>query len=279
MELTIADERAFLLTEQYSPEQAREKAIAAKMSVFGMLNNLLFRPKDDDVKIVRTERRYEPLWHVVCHSEVEYDVRATFTVQVPTKNVDSVRFDAVPDQSFAMTPDKNSFTLTGMSHCVEKRQGDVISDAVTGTPQPTWEKYLAYDKSEIPNLAAFQPEGVIVVPPEIRASYIVRQQLTELMQAVQADTVHKEVLQIDTVDLYFRPVYAFEFHWVPKERRQSVEIDGLTGELRTTTKALGTVMGKMLTPELLFDVGVDAVDLLIPGGGIAIKVGRALTRK
>ncbi|MBC7250760.1 MAG: hypothetical protein H5T62_10805, partial [Anaerolineae bacterium] len=32
----------------------------------------------------------------------------------------------------------------------------------------------------------------------------------------------------------------------------------------------------MLTKDLLFDVGIDAVDLLIPGGGIAIKVGKAI---
>ena len=33
-------------------------------------------------------------------------------------------------------------------------------------------------------------------------------------------------------------------------------------------------LGKVIDAEFLFDVGVDAVDLLVPGGGIAIKVAR-----
>lgn len=277
MELKIADERAFLLTEQFTPEQAREKAIASKMSVFGMLNNLLFRPKEDDVKITRTERRYEPIWHIACHSEVEYDIRTTFTVSAPTKNVKAVVLDGVPDQSF--TPEKGQFTLTGINQCRESHDREVICDAVTGNEQPTWEKFLSYPKEEITNLATFHPEGVVVVPPETRASYLVRQQLGEMMQAVQADTVHKEIVEIKTVDLYFHPIFVFEYHWVSKDRRQTVQIDGLTGELSTATKAIGSIMGKSITPELLFDVGADAVDLFIPGGGIAMKVGRALTRK
>jgi hypothetical protein len=34
-----------------------------------------------------------------------------------------------------------------------------------------------------------------------------------------------------------------------------------------------------LSKELLFDIGADAVDLLVPGGGIAMKVGRAVIRR
>jgi hypothetical protein len=277
MELHIADERAFLLTEQFTPEQAREKAIAAKMTVFGMLNNLLFRPKENDVQITRTERRYEPIWHIVCHSEVEYDIRSTFTLTVPNKYGAAVVLDAIPDQTF--TPEKGQIALTGTTQCHEDHKREVIYDAVTGIEQPTWEKFLVYPKEEIANLAAFRPEGVIVVPPETRASALVRQQLAGMMQAVQADNVHKEIVEIQTVDLYFHPVFVYEYHWVSKDRRQTVQIDGLSGELSTAQKAIGSIMGKSITPELLFDVGADAVDLLIPGGGIAMKVGRALTRK
>lgn len=277
MELNIADERAFLLKEQFTPEQAREKAIAAKMTVFGMLNNLLFRPKENDVQITRTERRYEPIWHIVCHSEVDYDVRSTFTMSVPNKYGTTVLLDTLPDQP--LTPEKGQITLAGIVKCHEDHKREVIYDAVTGTEQPSLEKFLVYPKEEITNLADFHPEGGIVVPPETRASYLVRQQLADIMQAVQADTVHKEIVEIQIVDLYFHPVFLYEYHWVSKDRRQTVQIDGLTGELSTATKAIGTIMGKSITPELLFDVGADAVDLLIPGGGIALKVGRALTRK
>jgi hypothetical protein len=35
----------------------------------------------------------------------------------------------------------------------------------------------------------------------------------------------------------------------------------------------------MLTKEVLFDIGVDTVDLLVLGGGIAIKLARAITSR
>lgn len=277
MELNIANERAFQLVAKFSPGQAREKAIAAKMSVFGMLQNILFRPKDDDVQITRTEQRLEPFWHIVCHSEVEYEIRTTFSIPVAAKGAGSVTLDLLPETRF--TPANGQFTLQGVSHCAVSHDREVLCDAVTGAEQPAWEKYLTFEKEEISNLAAFQPDGVVVVPPETRASFLVRQQLGEMMQAVQADTVHREVVEIRTVDLYFRPIYLFEYHWVSKDKQQSTQIDGLTGELSTPAKPIGTIMGKALTPELLFDVGIDAVDLIIPGGGIALKVGRALARK
>jgi hypothetical protein len=33
-------------------------------------------------------------------------------------------------------------------------------------------------------------------------------------------------------------------------------------------------VGKLLDPEFLFDVGLDTVDLLVPGGGLAVKLAR-----
>jgi hypothetical protein len=57
------------------------------------------------------------------------------------------------------------------------------------------------------------------------------------------------------------------------------EFDGLTGEMRTGGKTLRQQIGAVFTPEVLFDVGVDAGGLLVPGGGIAIKVDRAITSR
>jgi hypothetical protein len=72
---------------------------------------------------------------------------------------------------------------------------------------------------------------------------------------------------------------AFEYLWQPKDKRVVVEFDGVTGEIRTGGKAIRQQVGKMLTKELLFDIGVDTVDLFVPGGGMAIKLVRALAEK
>jgi hypothetical protein len=38
-------------------------------------------------------------------------------------------------------------------------------------------------------------------------------------------------------------------------------------------------LGEVLSKELLFDIGMDAADILFPGAGIAIKVAKAVIEK
>jgi len=54
--------------------------------------------------------------------------------------------------------------------------------------------------------------------------------------------------------------------WLLKEQ--------LSGELRADGKIFRQYIGKMLDPEFLFDIGVDTIDMLDPGGGIAVKLMR-----
>ena len=57
MEFAIAEERAYLLREEISSEQAKEKAWDRKSSVFGGLSRLVFRPKGQDVQIIQPEEK------------------------------------------------------------------------------------------------------------------------------------------------------------------------------------------------------------------------------
>jgi len=78
------------------------------------------------------------------------------------------------------------------------------------------------------------------------------------------------------MDVYFQPVYAFEYEWAAKNKRVVVEYDGLTGEVRAGGKRLGEQIRGMLTRDLLFDVTADAVSMIVPGGGIAVKLVKAV---
>lgn len=51
-------------------------------------------------------------------------------------------------------------------------------------------------------------------------------------------------------------------------------MDALTGTLHGDGTVFQQYMGQILDAEFLFDVGIDTVDLLVPGGGIAIKLAR-----
>ena len=121
-------------------------------------------------------------------------------------------------------------------------------------------------------------DDTIVVPPEQRASFVVRQLLAEMLKPVQADRILEESLTLETIDLCYRPICAFEFHWRSKDKRGVVEIDAATGAFRQGGSFLPQ-LGRVITRDALFDIGADTIGLLVPGGSIAVKVARAALDK
>jgi hypothetical protein len=115
-----------------------------------------------------------------------------------------------------------------------------------------------------------------VVVPQARATAVVRQVMTEVVQPVQAQVIHEERMDVEAIDLYFRPVYAFEYDWAAKGKRVVVEYDALTGDTRTGGRKLQDQIKGMVTRDLLFDVTADAVGMLVPGGSIAVKLVKAV---
>jgi len=106
-------------------------------------------------------------------------------------------------------------------------------DGITGTKVDLL-KYAAMPKTEIPDISTFAPAGVLVVPPQVKANAVVRQVTAEVVQPVQnVQAIHEERVDIETVDLNFRPVYAFEYEWAPKNKRVVIEFDPLTGDMHT----------------------------------------------
>lgn len=167
-------------------------------------------------------------------------------------------------------------TLSGLEHCREEFQQQVFVEGITGEKIPALAEYFKFPAIEIPeeDLDNFAPEGTIVVPPQARASAIVREALAAMIKSVQADRILDERVEVERVDLYYRPVYAFQYQWLSKEKEAVMEYDALTGELQGGGKTFQQYLGKVLDAEFLFDVGIDTLDLLVPGGGIAIKLAR-----
>ncbi len=95
---------------------------------------------------------------------------------------------------------------------------------------------------------------------------------------LKASEIIAQGLDIARLNLYFRPVYAFEFEWVGHDQKVIFEIDGVTGRLseghRTSTASFET-----LNEANLFDIGADALGLVIPGGEIAAKLAAAFLGK
>ena len=103
------------------------------------------------------------------------------------------------------------------------------------------------------------------------------QQVAQLMREFspegQSKLLEEEVV-LETTDLFYRPVWAFEFTWNGKGKQAIVEIDSVTGQTRAG-KALVSQIRGALNRDLLFDVGADTVGMIVPGGSIAVKLAKA----
>ncbi len=138
-------------------------------------------------------------------------------------------------------------------------------------------RFQKFTKTEITDLEHFAPDGMLVVPPQMKASAIIRQILGEVIQPVsKAQIIHEERVDVESLEVNFRPVYAFEYEWTGKGKRVIVEFDALSGDSHSGGKKWSDDIKGILTRDLFFDVTADAVGMLVPGGGIAVKLVRAV---
>jgi hypothetical protein len=274
MDIIIGNEQIFRLQPKLTMERVLEKAWDKKTSVFGGLKNIFNRPRSEEIQITYSEFRYEPFWHVACNVHYDYDRMSSYNIKIPDPEVKRVTIDG---KDYSVTTDPRQFTIKGIEHCIEEASKNVIIDAVRGQDKKEWEEYLSDDKEIVSDLSQLSTDENIVVMPEMRASAVVRQVLTSLLRPIQADKIYEEKADVNIVDLYFRPVYAFEYKWEPNNSKKGsqtavVEFDGLTGAMTSGGVTLRQQVDNLMTRDLLFDVSAEAANLLIPGGGIAVRV-------
>ena len=274
MDIQLAEQRIFVLEERLSFEEIRQRAMDRRAGAFGSgLGGLLQRPKADDIALLESQRRLEPFWHVACRARYVYDRSRDYTVPASGAEVREV---TVNGQTYPVADSgrtARAFVVPTVEHCREEFGQELFSDGLKGEPVPDARALIGGPRQEVADLATLVADDTIVVPPEHRASYVVRQLLAEMLKPVQADTVTEESLTLEQTDLYYRPVWAFEFIWKPKDRRGVVELDAVTGQMRPG-EALMPKLTRMVTRDALFDIGADTVGLLVPGGSIAVKVAK-----
>lgn len=273
MDIHLADQKIFVLEENLSVEELRQKAMDRRSSAFvSGLGSLLSRPKPDDIVLLTTQRRLEPFWHVACRARFVYDRSHDYFVPASGAEVKAVTINGTTyDVSDAAKP--RSYSMTTVEHCKEETFVEEYTDGVSGARIADGASVVGKAKHEVSELAGLDADETIVVPPEQRASYVVREALAKLMRPVQADSMDEESFTLEHTDIYYRPVRAFEFHWKPKDKKGIVEIDCVTGETRQG-KSLITDFSKVVTRDSLFDIGADTISMLVPGGGIAVKVAK-----
>lgn len=277
MDISLAEERAFQITPQVTLEVARVRVDDKRTSlVAGTVGALLSRPKPDEIRMVGVENRLEPFWVINIGSHTVFDRNRAFTFTVAGPEVKRVTIleHEVPTQT--QSKGAPTVTLQGVEHCLEELDVTRHFEGFSGN-KGDFSRYLSAPNLEILNLETFAPENVLVVPPQARATAVVRQVMAEVVQPVQAQMILEERVDVKGIDLYFRPVYAFEYEWAAKNKKVVVEYDAITGDMHAGGKWLGDQIRGMLTRDLLFDVTADAVGMIVPGGSIAVKLVKAMT--
>jgi len=272
MEIALADQHIFILEDRLTPDDIRQRAMDRRTGAFGSgLGNLLQRPKADDIEFVNSQHRLEPFWHVGGQALYVYERGHEYTVPASGAEVREV---AVHGESHPVTTvaGRAAFVLHATEHCREEVREEMYIDGVSGAPVTDATSIIGGPRHEEAELGT-AGDNTVVVPPAHHASSLVRQLLASMLKPVQADAITEESMTLDHIDLYYRPWWAFEFHWKPKDKRGVVEIDALTGQMRQG-QALMPKVQRMVSRDVLFDIGADTVGLLVPGGSIAVKVAR-----
>ena len=275
MEISLAEEHAYYFVPQIPLEIARDRIEKKKAAlVAGMFGNLISRPNPNEIQVISVENRLEPYWGITAASRTTYDRQQVYTIPIKGEEVHEV---TVLGQKLTVNSKGSpSLTLNGIEHCVEEHRLTRFYDGLSGQ-KTDLSRFQSFTKSEITDLGQFAPEGMLIVPPQMRATAIVRQILGEAIQPVKnAQVIHEERVDVEAIELNFRPVYAVEYEWASKGKRVIVEFDALLGDMHSGGKKWSDQIKGILTRDLFFDVTADAVGMFVPGGSIAVKLVKAV---
>ena len=89
MDVEIAEERIFVLTDRFTLDHAEGRAWSRRADAFGTvarLGGLLNRSASEDYECVYRERRLQPFWRLHATAVAEYERSRSYTVPVsPSK--------------------------------------------------------------------------------------------------------------------------------------------------------------------------------------------------
>jgi hypothetical protein len=262
MEIRVAEPRVLVLQEQVTLDKAEGLAWGRKDQAFSTLARLFQRPSDEDYELVYREVRYEPFWHVTVATKATYDRMRRYSVSIPAAEVRAVTINGTDYDVIG-----GQITLEGMEHCESGGRVDVTVDGLDGQPNKAMADYLKYNAAEVSPeaLNSFAPEGALVLPPSMPASSMVRRAIAGITGTVDADTILGETLEVENIELYFRPIYGFTFRWISKDREGTLIYDALKEEFSTKGNVYPEFVPEPMDAATLMDVTQETVQALLPG--------------
>jgi len=268
VDVSLADERILLLPDRFDLASAQDRAATRKIDAFGTLAKmagLLGKPRQDEVELVYRERRLQPFWRLECTAVCVFERTREHVLKLAPE----VERATIAGQTREASGQQAAFMV--LESCRQVIRKEAVFDALTGKsgPEIAEDAKLAARPSTEEAVAALASGETVVVPPHAKAEVAAREVLSGLINRIEADRVLEETVRFDVIDLCYRPVYAFRYRRQGKEA--VVEVDGVTGEVKLGGATFEALMGKVLEPKFLLDVGAEAVNLFIPGATL-VKV-------
>jgi len=267
--IRVESEKLLLLTDNLGWDKARLIAVDNKARAFSSLFNILSKPNPDNIEVIYEERRYEAFWHVVGTSHFEYRRNHTFQVPVSAEveDVDML------GKNFKVNRETGNYAIDGVEHCREKYREELMIDANTDQ-SGNFVRYLKFPSQPIASTDELIKDGTPIVHLETRANTLVRTVLGSLVKPIKADEILFEDIMVHELNLYFYPVYTFEYHWHLKDKKSTVSFDGVTGEIDLKASKMTDTLKKSFTSEDLYEFSKEIAQNLVPGGALAMMVGK-----
>jgi hypothetical protein len=268
MDVTVSDQRVFVVETMVTQETAAELAERNRLAAFGQLSKLMSRSRADEVVVSFAEERYDPFWNVSARKYLRYDRTKRYHVPASDASVKSVTFQ---DVDYPVTDGR--YSIQALDHCQDEVVLETTVDALTSS-QVNMPAIMAAPRREMG--ATFDLGDAVVVPPDVRASMLIQKLMGMLITPYEADQIFEERITVERVDLIYRPYYVFDCTWQAKNKVSKLEVDAVTAEVEVNVSRNFQGIRGVVNRELLFDIGAETLNLVVPGGAIAVRIGKAI---
>jgi len=268
LQFNVLKQNIHAFEDRYSQIECEGLAIGKKGKAFGGIFSGIKRlvSSQDHIRLANSEKRYEPFWHIAGSSVLEYKRTTEYGFETKPE-VKDIKINSVVHEIKEGT---NWCAVSGEDHCFEHYEKEMMVNANTGEAGD-YKKYLQFPSRTIKQTEELMKDKVVVVPAKVKASFLARQLIKELIKPIHADKILQEKVKVDHLTLYFRPIYAFEFIDSKTGKSSILDVDALTGEVKK-----GSIIGKGLKEIFeegdLFEIGTEFATDFLPGAKAAVMV-------
>lgn len=266
------EEKICVFEDVYNETSARAQAEHEKAGAFGMLARLKLwdRPKEADISLSNTEKRYEPFWLANATRRTVYTRKTEYRIKIEHPHVAAVdllgqKLPVDGRREIVLPASEDCEANVALAHYADARLND--------NPEKSLIEYAGhYAYHEITD--SNEPNFIV---PTTTAASVLQQVKSKLSAPIEAHAILSDEIDIASLTLFYRPLYAFQFAW--RDKTGVIEIDGLSGRVNKEGSMLGGAVRRLGSRDALFDLGADFAGMVVPGGTIVVKLIDKLSKK